>query len=193
MIAQLIGGNQIVQGRVLLRLGRIPFSSESQFALRAKAQRVSPGIKLGAVDHGKDAGDGEIVTTPRFGVRRVAIKCVQRITRRAYVALECSLWLRPRQSLGAIDRLRDGLIRSGCRLESSRWFLRNNGELRAAAERKRNEHEEYAGVLGIHGGDLAEEDCGGGGGEDKRNDPAAAPVDGAGLLKPTWPCRNAKE
>ena len=74
------------------------------------------------------------------------------------------------------------------RLESSRRFLRNDGDLRAAGE-----HEECARLFGIHGGDLAEEDCGGGGGEDKRNDPAAAPVEGAALLTPTLPGRNAKE
>src|SRR5438045_8969350 len=77
VIPQLIGRDQIVQGRVLLRLGGIVSSDESQPAARTQTQRLRPGIELGFADYGKDARNSEIVAAPCFWIRQVALKFVQ--------------------------------------------------------------------------------------------------------------------
>ena len=64
---------------------------------------------------------------------QIRAQVAQGITRGARVSLERNQGLGPLQSLGAIDRSYDGLIRAGCGLESSRCFLRNNCKLRRAA------------------------------------------------------------
>src|SRR5205814_6658692 len=134
VIAQFIGRDQIVQGRVLLLLGGLLPSDECQLAARTDLRGFSPGIELGLTDYGKDARNSEIVAAPCFCIRRVALKFVQGITRRVRIGLERGLWLRPIQCLGAIDGLRDGLIRPGGGLESSGGFLRNNRDLAATSD-----------------------------------------------------------
>ena len=130
---QFVGRDQNIQGRVLFRPG-ILLPREDQLVAGTEAERLSPGIELGRADYAKDARDGEIVTTPRFCIRRVAIKFAQCITRRARVGIERDQRLCPLQSLGAIDRLRDGLISPRGGLESTGRFLRNNCDLAAAGQ-----------------------------------------------------------
>ena len=132
VIPQRIRRNQFVQGRVLLRLGRIFFPGENQGVVRADGHRLCPGIKLGLTDNRKDAGDGEIVRTLRGRIRRIALKFLQRIARRVRIGFECDQGLRRLQFLGAIDSLGDRLIRPGRRLESGGSPFLNNRDLRRA-------------------------------------------------------------
>ena len=129
-------------------VGTASLRRQSQLlAVRPDLKRFRPGIELGLTDDAKNARDGEVVRAPRFFIRRIALQVAQRIARRARVGLECDQRLRALQFLRAIDRLRDRLVRLRGRLESTRGFLRNDGDLCAAGQGQRTNNNQVAPLL----------------------------------------------
>src|SRR6476469_772158 len=136
VIAQFRDRDQIIQRRILFRFGGIFSSDQGQLFVCTYAQWLSPGVELGLADYAKNALHGEVVTTSRFGISRVALQLTQGIARSPDVSFERDRGLCPRQRLAARDLFRNGLIRCCGSLESSARFLRNNRKWRAAGENK---------------------------------------------------------